>query len=598
MIVKKQLFALLVLLLVLSQPVAGLAAMPEDPVSDDPITWDMLMDGEQPEQLTSNQHFAPSPDAEDASVPFIGTLALEDAVMATSPEFEAGKGELYERDTTVFPGIDIEFITVDSHLVPVNQDVIAHGTLEGTTSYWDVIVQPGRVWQMPGGADQGWNRAAFPFSLVQRLEGETHTGLALFLYNEDEVSPVRFQKVVQTAPFEVVDFFNAWGVTEASYQPDGIDDPQAHADRYVRHRENQLPTAPLDALEDMVSAERLAAFDGVKDEDQKASILQTALVYNGVLYKSPLETAAGPFPYSQEARHGVWSVTKSGIMNVAMLRLAEKYGTELLDEPIADYVSVPDDLEGWENVTFLDMANMASGRGATEEDPTCYLCDYYRWYLAHSKAEKIDEALDYPSIWEPGTKYVYRDQDAFLLSVALEKFLQSREGDDAALDQMLLEEVFEPIGIYYLPANFTIEAEGEDGHIRGDFGWYPTLDDLAKVSLLYQNYGAWNGEQILERQLVESLLPGQEPPEMALVKEGEENEYGSEYYAMNWHIEPYRTEDDSLLYLPSMTGWGGHLVTLLPGEMVALRIANAGTPMYGSVPQARLAEELQPFSEQ
>lgn len=569
---------------------------PKDPVSDEPITREQLLNGDEVSGLTANEHFAAPSNAEAPSEPFVGTLAFENAVMGTSPEFQLGKGELHGKDTTIFPDVAIEFFTVGTHLVPTTEDVIVNGTApDGGRSYWDVLVQAGAVWQQPDGVDEGWNRASFPFALVNRLEGETHTGIALFLYKDDEVSDVRFQVVAQTRPGEVPDYFNAWGVTEATYTPGGIESLAAYENAYIRQMASRYPTAPLSDLEDRVDPDVLAAFDGATTDAERHSVLQTALFYDGVLYQSACETAAGPFPYCEQARHGVWSVTKSAILNVSMLRLAEKYGSDLLDEKLADYISVPEDVEGWDNVTFLDMANMASGRGATEDDPTCYLCDYQRWNLAPSRDEKVAEALDYIPVWEPGTKYVYRDQDSFLLGAALEQYLQSKEGPDATLEDMLLKEVFEPIGVYHIPANHTIEADGRNGQIKAEFGYYPTLDELTKIAMLYHEHGEWGGEQILHRDLVDSLLPKETLPEGALPKEGELNAHGQTHYAMNWHIEPYHPAAGCELHLPTMTGFGGNIVTLLPGDMVALRVANMPTDLEGAVPQAQVAEQLAPL---
>ncbi|WP_169336676.1 serine hydrolase [Salinicoccus albus] len=467
--------------------------------------------------------------------------------------------------------------------------------MKDTRSYWDIIVQPGRVWRNAD-QDNGWNRASFPFSLVNRLEGETHIGIAMFLYQEDRVSHVRFQIVAQTGPFDVSGYFNAWGVTKASYTPGGIEDVENHKNVYRRHLDNRFPTAPLNDLKQKVGAHHLAAFNGAADITEEKNVLQTGLLYEGVLYRSPCHFAGGPFPYSDNIRYGVWSVTKTAMMNAAMLRLAQKYGRGLLDEKIAGYIQLPGSHSEWNDVTYLDMANMASGRGATVEDPTCYLCDYQRWYLARSKNEKVEQSLDYPRVWTPGTKYNYRDQDAFLLGVALEAYLQRKEGENATLGEMLKHEVYEPIGIYYAPVNHTVETDGSSGHPRMDFGYHATLDDLAKLALLYESGGNWNGSQILHRGLVESILPKQDPPARALSKEVT-NAYGSKYYAMNWHIEAYRLRDGSKRYLPNMRGYGGNLVTLMPGHMVGLRISNAlitsDTSEFDStVPQAKVWEQI------
>ncbi|MFD1361933.1 serine hydrolase domain-containing protein [Lentibacillus salinarum] len=566
-------------------------------IANDPIMWKELIEGTEVSGLTKNYRFAAPDNAQGPSTEFEGTLKLEGTHMGMSPKFSTNK--VHDKDITFFPDVSLEFFTVDDkYLVPVTQDVVPNGALENTRSYWDIIVQPGRVWCNVD-QDNSWNRASFPFSLVNRLEGETHIGIAMFLYKEDNVSHVRFQIVAQTGPFDVPSHFNAWGVTKASYKPGGIDNLEHHKTVYRRHLENRFPTAPLDELKQKVGVKNLAAFNGAKNTAEEKHVLQTGLLYEGVLYRSPCHFAAGPFPYCDDIRYGVWSVTKTAMMNVAMLRLAEKYGRGLLDEKIANYIKIPESQKEWHDVTYLDMANMASGRGATADDPTCYLCDYHRWYLAPSKSEKITESLDYPRVWEPGTTYNYRDQDAFLLGVALEAYLRSKEGEDATLGQLLKKEVYEPIGIYYGPVNDTIEENGSSGHPRMDFGYHATLDDLAKIALLYEKRGNWNGNQILNRQLVDSILPKQVPPALAIPK-GEKNAFGPKYYAMNWHIEPYRSPEGRELYLPNMKGYGGNLVTLMPGHVVGLRMANALTSsdsddFDSTVSQARVADQLVSF---
>ena len=90
------------------------------------------------------------------------------------------------------------------------------GSTRGGTELLGVIVQPGRVWSEAG--DGGWSRASFPFALAHMIDGETHLGLATFLYNGMEVSNVRFQIVQQTAPGFVVDYFTAWGQVSARYE--------------------------------------------------------------------------------------------------------------------------------------------------------------------------------------------------------------------------------------------------------------------------------------------------------------------------------------------------------------------------------------------
>jgi hypothetical protein len=143
------------------------------------------------------------------------TLKLAGAVMgvrSTAHRFIADP--VGGKDTRFFPNVSITFFTAGSKLVPTTQNVIRNGVLSGSRSYWDIIVEPGRVWTQAN--DHGWHRASFPFALVNSIEGETHTGVALFLYRGSSVSSVRFQVVQETAPFDVPQYFTAWGTSAAT----------------------------------------------------------------------------------------------------------------------------------------------------------------------------------------------------------------------------------------------------------------------------------------------------------------------------------------------------------------------------------------------
>jgi hypothetical protein len=89
------------------------------------------------------------------------------------------------------------------------------------------------------------------------------------------------------------------------------------------------------ALEDEVRTDPVVKA-AISHPDENRDVYLSGVVHDGVLYRSDCRTAAGPFPYCDEMRHGVWSVTKSAMLNVALLRLAEKYGAGILDESIAD----------------------------------------------------------------------------------------------------------------------------------------------------------------------------------------------------------------------------------------------------------------------
>src|SRR3984957_2496523 len=187
-----------------------------------------------------NTAFIPASDAATARQPFLGTLRLTETQMTAEPAVFAPPTVL-GRNPQLFPGVALSFFTDKGDLVPFTQDVIRYGSGSQGRSYWDIIVQPGQVWSEPG--DGGWSRAGFPFALVNSIEGETHNGLATFLYKDGRVSNLRFQIVQQTAPFYVKDHFTAAGSVPARFRPLAGIDRQAVAQRYEAALADAVPIA-------------------------------------------------------------------------------------------------------------------------------------------------------------------------------------------------------------------------------------------------------------------------------------------------------------------------------------------------------------------
>jgi hypothetical protein len=125
------------------------------------------------------------------------------------------------------------------------------------------------------------------------------------------------------------------------------------------------------------------------------------------------------------------------ILSTALLHLAQKYGPAVLDLKIRDYVPEAAKYVGWNDVRFDDAINMATGigNGSTNVHPNDisdgYIDpSYAAWYEAQSEREKIEALLRdgrvYP--WGPGKVTRYRDQDMFILGVAMDRFLKTKEG--------------------------------------------------------------------------------------------------------------------------------------------------------------------------
>src|SRR6266850_1061229 len=555
-----------------------------------------------------NAAFAPSQDGLPAP-PFLGVVTWTQSTMQTEPQLHAPL--IGGRDARLLPAMRIEFFTQGDHLVPVERGrMLAETGSFATPSYWRVIAQPGKVWRDP--QDGSWSRAAFPIMLVNDTENDAHQGLATFLYRRNEISKVRLQFVQATAPYLLHQHIVAAAIAPAHLSPGDKGKLAARARDFTLEMAERLPSRPWSALIGELPSGTLDGFGGPVVPKWRVTV---ALVRENTLYYQDAPTPYGAYPYTLEMRFGVLSVMKSVAAPLCLLRLAQVYGPSVLNLRVGDYVrGLP---AKFDRIRFIDLANMASGFGGTGTFKTHpndgydgYLDgDYDGWYTAPSSGEKLRRtAAMEPYPWEPGTVWRYRDQDFFLLGVAIDAFVKSVRGPDADAWTMLEQEVFKPIGIRYAPAVRTREASGRDGVVWFNAGYYPTLDDLAKIALLYQHHGEHNGQQLLHRQLTDDLLAARD----AIDKKADLSEARreapargpeSELYRMGFHYTPFTgSRSQRLFFLPTMSGSGDNEVILYPNDLVSIRIAKAAELPEGERAQAgdalatpRAVDRLMPF---
>ena len=573
------------------------------------LTVDSLLREMKPGMPVDNGAFAPGPDARSAPA-FSGVLHLAGSVLQAKPALKASV--IDGRDALRFPEVSLEFVTLGDTLVPLERGTMVREERAGArASYWRVIPQFGRIWREK--ADGDWSRAAFPLMLVNDTENHAHQGLATFLYRGRQVSGLRVQFVQQTAPWLLSPHTVLWGMVQTTWAPGNQDGVTLRREEARAELAARLPTKPLDDLRAQYPAGTLDGFGGPVLPKWQVS---RAIFKDGTLYYEAENTPCGPYPYPLEMRFGVRSVTKTVTAAISLLRLAEVYGPYVLDLKIGDYVSGAD--PHWKKVRFIDAADMASAYGGVgslvthpNDNGSGYLeNDYNGWYTAPSVAEKLEHMRTHlkPYPWEPGRVMRYRDHDMFMLGLAVDGFLKSMRGPKADAWDMVAEEVLRPIGIYHAPIVRTREPEGRDGPAWFSAGYYPTLDDLAKIALLFQDHGEFGGKQLLHRRLTDSVLAA----EGALDKEGDgadglpqlrDGDQPLKLYRMAFHFTPFTgTASGKRRYLPTMSGYGENIVVLFPNRIVSIRTAKVGEVPEGEKAEdgpkdmsVRAVERLSPF---
>jgi hypothetical protein len=443
----------------------------------DRLTASQLSGSATPDSPVHNDYFMPV----GATAPARHTLRGIVTVAAGSLAGRRDGCAIVPRKT---PAFSVALFSEGEHLVPVARgDIVADA----------IILGPGRVWWEAG--DGGLSRGSFPFTMVNALTNSAYNGLATFVFDDAHVSAVRVQIVQETAPWSEVDL---WGRLHVTYTPGPIADEAAARAAFTEEIRRQTPIRPWSAL-GMSAA--LDAFDG---DAAPAEISANGMVVDSVLYLRGCHTRQGPYPYCRAMRHGVLSVTKSAASAIALLRLAQKYGDAVLDEKLVDYLPPGLAHAGWNDVTFGNLLDMATGIGdeGRERDDTVYADEnrpkMVRWVRLRSAREKIQAALDYGTYqWGPGAVLRYNSTQTFLLAAAMDAYLKRREGPSVHLWDMVRREVLQPIGIAHAPMLHTIEADGSRGIPLLGYGLYLTVDDVAKVTTLLQNGGRQDGQQLL-----------------------------------------------------------------------------------------------------
>ena len=395
----------------------------------------------------------------------------------------------------LFPELTVRFVTHDGELIPAQQGVIE--TRSPSDSFWDVIVGAGEVWRELG--DDGWNRASFPLNLTDRYMGQVRNCVANFAYNAEDMSNVYVQCSQETADIEALQLGNIRALAPAAYAPEVFPDTDRFLDEFAQTKTRRIPVYPLSEIdEDNEIADYLN-----KSLWTNASTSLGAVLTDGKLFVNPPKTRHGIYPYPSEMRHGVYSVTKSMAGALSLFYFAERYGEDVFDELVTDYVPALADQPGWKGVTFSHTLNMVTGTRGGEAgnlllDPLVVAA------TKEDAMNNIAQLGDYPQA--PGERFVYATTNTFVLSDALQNYVREQEGENVDYWDLVHENVLTPIGAEDFRVLHTRDNDESARIPFLGYGALPTLDNAAKIALLIYNEGEYQGQQLLNRQKIREAL--------------------------------------------------------------------------------------------
>ena len=255
------------------------------------------------------------------------------------------------------------------------------------------------------------------------------------------------------------------------------------------------------------------------------------------------------------------SLTRKGsaFASLALMRLAQKYDPDLPNFLIQDYVpESAGSIGDWRQVTFDHTLDMATGNYQTADR----MVDEEHWdtdpfWSEEYYTEKITAAFNWPHSAKPGTTWVYRTFDTFIVTRAMHNYLQTREGGGADIFDFAVDEIFRPLKMG--PGVFSTLRTKDDnwhGQAYGGYGLWWVPDDLAKLSaFLNTDHGVINGRQILHPDLLDDALQ-RDPTDRGVERDGN-GRYNNAFWADQYG-------SDCRYWVPHMYGYSGIVVALIP----------------------------------
>jgi len=535
------------------------------------LTAQELLAGSRPASPVDDRGgFAVPANAAPPSQEFEGTLTLEKPAGATGfqilrddDQYDNGSDSPLRH----LADFSFQFVQNGSYLIPVEQGLIITGS-----PAWNYLLGPGRVWQEKN--DRGYMRASLPFALVERNQNCVHNGEMTFLFNRRKnpnISQVRYQITQETCLYLK---FDMWGQVPASYAPGRIRNAAEVKKAAAAEIANRLPARPFSALARDYPNSGVEIENFLKGRRSLADVTAYGLLIHGTNYVSSCQTRYGSYAFCDEMRLPSYSLAKSVFAGVALMWLGQRFGSEVYSELIRDYVPEHGDGGDWTNVTFGNASDMATGnylsdKNEADEDSPQELA----FLTAEPYAEKIADAFrPFPHKTAPGATWVYQTHATFILTQAMNHYLQRRAGAAEDIFEAIRDAVYKPIRISQGGLSMLRTDNSPSGKPFGGYGMFLTQDDLAKLGWLLNNAaGVIDGQQVLDPvRLRESLFRTANPSELGVPIPDEGGAASSNTFRYhNYFWAKHMTTAEFPQYpcnfwISFMTGYGGNSVVLLP----------------------------------
>lgn len=507
------------------------------------------------------------------------------------------------------PPMSIDLVQNGSYLIPAVQGLVITGDTQSGSTY-NLIVGPGRAWSENGdtGTAGTFSRASLPFALVDRNQNCVHNGELSFLFNTTSVSNVAYQVTAETCELHQ---FDMWGQLAATYNAHTVANDTALENAEAAEVGNRMPTKPLSALATDYPAAglNLATFgSGIT----ASAMTAYGVVYHGVNYVADgtsankgCQTRYGTYAFCEDMRLPSYSTAKSAFAGLSMARLVQDFGSGVPNLNLKAYIPEMASSSNWNSaaVTFDNAADMATGNFNSElyesdengANTTNFLnAEPY----GTATSGKMGYALGYAHhANEQGYTWTYHTVDQFLLAQAETGYLQTQQGPNADLFNLMRDEVYTPLhltaGTLTTERTDNASAAGSSpttGRPFGAYGMFWTVDDIAKLATLFQNNGAAGATQLVDRgQMLAAMQRTTSDTGVAAVSadltgdaDGTVAAGGYRYSNGVWAYPTTNQVPGCGLRVPFMSGYGGITIAMMPNGATYYYVSDNGEFSWAS----------------
>lgn len=507
-------------------------------------------------QTFTTAAFAPSPkNILPASHSFSGRLQI-----TGKPIFNQTYGtiDLLPADYSVWPVFNVEFVQNNNRLIPVDR---SHGF--SGNSAWSITAGVGKVWDEE--SDNGYSRAAFPYTIKQFNSNCEHNGLATFLFkNDGDISNVQIQNVAETCISYGFEFF---GSLTASYTPYIVTKTEQVINERDTEEANWLPTKPLtDLAVDFPGVDLNNYGYAIDDADLNGYSIFT----NGISYQSGCNTRYGQHPYCIDKTIAAYSLTKSMYAFILVAAL-EKQFPGFKSQLIADLVPECNNDNRWDDVTVEHALDMATGNyksGSFQEDEHGTEMEQGFFVPSTRKARALFSCTGWPHKAKPGSYHVYHTSDTELVSYAAYQFAKQNLNSKAKVFNDIVLPIYRAAGLSQYAQS--IQRTKDTNEAWGGYGLSVTLNDVVRMAKFIRDDAITSG--LLDSAMVTDVLTG---AEKGLNSQLPNINYDNAFWRLNVGKITAMSACGTSTQVPFMSGIGGHTSVLLP-EVIMTQLTDGG----------------------